>query len=281
LGYYRSIPIGPVLLTDPLLDGGTPAWISVDEDQDSRQVTLGALSVGEQPIDALIWLLHSVKKPNMVTAEVGVWQGETLIHYANLIKKLNGKVYAIDWFKGNLENTAERSPTGGARHAFAKSATKSAKIELNLCHNLKVVGASEHIEILRGDSVEMSKHIADNSLDLCFIDADHSYKGVKRDIEAYYPKVKEGGIICGHDCLDINLANTFTQEQIDATYLQIDDETGCHPGVIQAVYEKFGYDVKIIPCHTVGIPVWAARKGGGDIKLIRRPQVTVYEGRRK
>ena len=35
--------------------------------------------------------------------------------------------------------------------------------------------------------------------DLIFIDADHSYEAVREDIIAWWPKVKNGGIISGHD----------------------------------------------------------------------------------
>ncbi len=48
-------------------------------------------------------------------------------------------------------------------------------------------------------STKASKLYADNSLDFVFIDANHSYKFVKDDINAWYPKVKKGGILAGHD----------------------------------------------------------------------------------
>ena len=38
-----------------------------------------------------------------------------------------------------------------------------------------------------------------NDLDFCYIDANHSYKYVKNDIKNYYPKIKKGGYIGGHD----------------------------------------------------------------------------------
>ena len=38
-----------------------------------------------------------------------------------------------------------------------------------------------------------------NNLDFVYVDANHDYKYVKRDIELYYPKVKVGGIFGGHD----------------------------------------------------------------------------------
>jgi hypothetical protein len=37
------------------------------------------------------------------------------------------------------------------------------------------------------------------SLDFIYIDGDHSYKGVKKDLDIWFPKIKKGGIMSGHD----------------------------------------------------------------------------------
>jgi len=52
---------------------------------------------------------------------------------------------------------------------------------------------------IRMDSVEASELYADGSLDFVFIDGDHSYDGVKGDLEAWLPKMKPNSIISGHD----------------------------------------------------------------------------------
>lgn len=36
-------------------------------------------------------------------------------------------------------------------------------------------------------------------LDFCYIDGDHDYAAVKQDIADYWPKLKKGGILGGHD----------------------------------------------------------------------------------
>ena len=48
-------------------------------------------------------------------------------------------------------------------------------------------------------SWEGAKHYEDKSLDFVFIDAAHDYECVKKDINAWYPKIKPMGIIAGHD----------------------------------------------------------------------------------
>ena len=50
-----------------------------------------------------------------------------------------------------------------------------------------------------GDSVDFSFTYDDETIDTLFIDGDHTYEGVKKDIEAWYPKVKKGGTIIFHD----------------------------------------------------------------------------------
>jgi len=38
-----------------------------------------------------------------------------------------------------------------------------------------------------------------NDMDFVYIDGNHSYEYVKRDVENYFPKVRNGGVIGGHD----------------------------------------------------------------------------------
>jgi hypothetical protein len=48
-------------------------------------------------------------------------------------------------------------------------------------------------------SHEAAQDVQDASLDFVFIDGDHSYQGVKKDLEAWISKVKPGGFLSGHD----------------------------------------------------------------------------------
>jgi predicted O-methyltransferase YrrM len=51
-----------------------------------------------------------------------------------------------------------------------------------------------------GDSLKTYRIHDDNSLDLVFIDGDHSYEGALGDFKNFFPKVKNGGVILAHDC---------------------------------------------------------------------------------
>lgn len=65
--------------------------------------------------------------------------------------------------------------------------------------NLERYDLFKHVNPIRGDSISVSKQYEDDSLDFVFVDANHSYESVKKDIEAWMPKVKKGGILSGHD----------------------------------------------------------------------------------
>ena len=48
-------------------------------------------------------------------------------------------------------------------------------------------------------STEASKKFEKESIDFIYVDARHDYCGVKEDLEHYWPILKPGGIIAGHD----------------------------------------------------------------------------------
>ncbi len=57
----------------------------------------------------------------------------------------------------------------------------------------------KRVTVLRGDSSEMAEKVSDRSLDFVFIDADHRYPAVIKDLAAWVSKLKPGGTLCGHD----------------------------------------------------------------------------------
>ncbi len=53
--------------------------------------------------------------------------------------------------------------------------------------------------ILKGYTYELAPAIKDGAFDFVFMDADHSYRATWRDIVDWRPKVRPGGLLCGHD----------------------------------------------------------------------------------
>jgi hypothetical protein len=60
----------------------------------------------------------------------------------------------------------------------------------------------DRVAVLRMDSAEAAATFADGSLDFVYLDGDHSFQGVMRDLAAWVPKVRPGGVIAGHDYYD-------------------------------------------------------------------------------
>ncbi len=57
----------------------------------------------------------------------------------------------------------------------------------------------DRVHLLIEDSVEASKSFKDGYFDYIYIDGEHDENSVLRDLEAWYPKLKEGGTIGIHD----------------------------------------------------------------------------------
>lgn len=85
---------------------------------------------------------------------------------------------------------------------------------------------------LKGLSTEMLKQIPDDSLILGYIDGDHGFNGCYNDLQNLYPKVKSGGIIAGHDYLNMSYGVNNAVRNFISTYgysiydVHITDEDG-------------------------------------------------------
>lgn len=100
---------------------------------------------------------------------------------------------------------------------------------------------NEGINLINMDSVEAAQFYPDGFFDLVFIDADHTYKGCKRDILAWMPKVRKGGILCGHDYegpMKDYPGYDFSDENLETKDFCL--HYRIHPGVIRAVEEVLG-----------------------------------------
>jgi len=66
----------------------------------------------------------------------------------------------------------------------------------------------DRTQLLRMTSEEATRIIPDASLDFVYLDARHDYESVKEDIGLWYPKVRSGGVLAGHDYLTRQIGET-------------------------------------------------------------------------
>jgi predicted O-methyltransferase YrrM len=75
----------------------------------------------------------------------------------------------------------------------------------------KLMSAGVRSRFYKENTVAAAKNVTDDEIDFVFIDADHTYKGVKADILAWMPKVRKGGYVTGHDCDNKNIKKALVE----------------------------------------------------------------------
>lgn len=122
-------------------------------------------------------------------AEVGVYRGNNaraIVQHSHPVR-----LWLVDtWAWGRPEDCPAREwdkklplPTG-----------EQAYLEV-----VKAFWDQPSVTVLRARSVSAARVFADVSLDWVYIDANHSYASAMEDLREWFPKVRVGGVLAGHD----------------------------------------------------------------------------------
>jgi hypothetical protein len=130
-------------------------------------------------------LLDRIGIRNGRVIEIGVWQGE----YSNyLLSRDPAELWLVDPWMQQPEkvwcdwmNKLQREMDEAALGAYRKFMR------------------DPKVKILRLFSVDAVKLFPDGYFDLAYIDANHSREACGEDLRLWYPKVKPGGHLAGHD----------------------------------------------------------------------------------
>lgn len=111
--------------------------------------------------------------------EIGSWQGRSTIWLAFGARLAGQRVLAVDRHVGSRENPAART-----LEAFTA--------------NIRRAGIEAVVMPLVMSSAEAAQHVP-GSVEVLFIDGDHSDEGSRRDADLWLPRLMDGGVVLMHD----------------------------------------------------------------------------------
>jgi hypothetical protein len=129
--------------------------------------------------------------------EIGSWKGSSAAFMGVEILNSGKKIQfdCVDTWEGSVEHKTDKT----SQFYEPLLETKDALYEVFL-KNIEPL--KDIITPKRAPSVEGAKLYADDTLNFVFIDAAHDYENVFKDVKAWLPKVKQGGVLAGHDIHD-------------------------------------------------------------------------------
>lgn len=131
-------------------------------------------------------LINSLKLTG-TGVEVGTADGKfsnTILRYSNL-----SLLYSIDlweYIDQNIYQDAINDSQEGHNNRFLTAVNQLKKYE-------------SRSAIIKTSSEKAAQIFTNNVLDFVFIDANHCYQYCKQDLELWWPKIRKGGVLAGHD----------------------------------------------------------------------------------
>lgn len=133
-------------------------------------------------------VLNLIKEHNCnVGAEVGVCRGE---FSKQILSRWVGKLFLVDSWRHipglvDFNNPDHNGHLDNMAHTF-----------------MNVYEFGPRAAIIRDMSEAAANLFQDGSLDFVYVDAGHDKKSVSEDLRAWWPKVREGGLLIGDDYYD-------------------------------------------------------------------------------
>jgi hypothetical protein len=110
----------------------------------------------------------------------------------SILEKWSGKLYLIDIWNEISEKEYNYHQNKNNYHNIINKCVDNINNHQDRCF------------LIRATSLNAFDLFNDESLDFVYIDANHQYDFIKQDISLWYPKVRKGGVVAGHDYLKID-----------------------------------------------------------------------------
>lgn len=159
--------------------------------------------------------------------KVGVELGVNAGGYSDFLLKNSKltKLYSIDAW--NLDTSETMAAT------FKAWTIKKGEVDEAEKTSRKVLGMhGDRSVVIKANSFDAAAQFEDNSIDFIFFDAGHRFSGFALDMVNWWPKVRMGGVIAGHDYWRryryevMDVANAFLFEHRLLMHLTWEDKSG-------------------------------------------------------
>ncbi|EOD34185.1 hypothetical protein EMIHUDRAFT_201823 [Emiliania huxleyi CCMP1516] len=187
-----AAPLQIVNVSSPcsLTDGGS---LPEDRAQLLSDVIAGRVTLSSR--NDFAWLLAAVDVRG-AAVEVGVADGEFSSMVLAGWRGCTQYTQVDPWF--DKVTAAQRF----GKNAKLVTMTDQSHLGSQLCSvrtHFRHARYSGKVRQLRMLSADAAAHITDSSLAFVYIDGDHYFRGVQEDLRMYWPKLRPGGLIAGHD----------------------------------------------------------------------------------
>jgi hypothetical protein len=154
----------------------------------------------------VVRMIQSRKYQSVV--EVGIWRGDLskLLWSSGIGRLVLVDPMSVDCIQCWHDEWRRKCEPGSGRFYVTQMGNPKPKNgrfytqeEMDALWNSVRETAPDWVEMVRLESVEAAKLFEDGSFDAVFIDGSHFYEDVCADIDAWLPKVDEGGVLCGDD----------------------------------------------------------------------------------
>lgn len=157
-----------------------------------KEETITIAEVDSTRAAAILRRATSVRS-TILGIEVGVAAGK--LSEALLVAAPNLYLTMVDDYASGAWRSVAYKATGDQHAAL----TKEQQLGTIRAAKRRVGHFGKRARFLVMSSAAAAAQVADEGYDFVFLDADHSYEGVRADLAAWWPKIRAGGWLCGHD----------------------------------------------------------------------------------
>jgi hypothetical protein len=129
-----------------------------------------------------------------VGAEIGVWRGDFSARLLSFVRP--ARLHLVDPWKFETSSSYDGARYGGA---VAKNQAEMDSIYETVLRRFAQEAETGVVVVHRGRSAQIGMQFDDAYFDWVYIDGNHLYEYVKRDLEVFATKVKPGGLLTGDD----------------------------------------------------------------------------------